>query len=72
MDDLAELLIQMGEDVIAKQVLERSIQLAPDEGYSKYMNLAQLLVAEVSERQKKSSRVAQMPSRRQSNAISLA
>jgi len=43
MDDLAEVLLELGQADSAKQLLNKSIQLSPNDNFSKYLNLAQHL-----------------------------
>ncbi|KAJ9450249.1 putative assembly chaperone of rpl4 [Diplonema papillatum] len=44
MDALGEVLMSyLGEEELAKQVLDESIRLAPDQGHSKYMSIGQML-----------------------------
>ena len=43
MDQYTDLLIQLGEQEKAKQLIERSIQLNPEKDGQKYLNLAEML-----------------------------
>ena len=45
MDQYTDLLIQLGEQEKAKQLIERSIQLNPSRHGHKYLNLAEMLQA---------------------------
>jgi len=42
MDDFGDVLLELGQTEEAKKIFTRSIELAPEENFSKYMNLSQI------------------------------